>query len=85
MLIFNKKAFLKITKYIHNWKLLFYLVYINSNYGVWMKCLSFIVLLIIFLKGHCVEQYCKVDDAEHCKERDEGYKYKKGIYFNLFV
>lgn len=46
-----------------------------------MKCLSFIVLLIIFLKGHCVEQYCKINDAEHCKERDEGYKYKKGIYF----
>lgn len=42
-----------------------------------MKCLSLIVLLIISLKGYCVEQYCEIDDADNCKDRDEGYKYTK--------
>ncbi|XP_043498721.1 O-glucosyltransferase rumi homolog [Polistes fuscatus] len=42
-----------------------------------MKCLSLIVLLIILLKGHCVEQYCEIDDADNCKDKDEGYKYTK--------
>ncbi|KAI4487928.1 hypothetical protein M0802_011690 [Mischocyttarus mexicanus] len=40
-----------------------------------MKCLSLIVLLIILFKGHCVEQYCGIDDADNCKDRDEDYKY----------
>lgn len=38
---------------------------------------SCILLLIIFLKGQCVEQYCELDNAGHCSERDESFKYTK--------